>query len=76
MTVLPKKTDIKKETYPPQCAYCGRGRAAPDGESVLCLLCGVMRKSSSCKKFRYDPLKRVPHTTPVLPAFDEEEFRL
>ena len=29
-----------------------------------------------CKKFRYDPLRRVPKRPPKLPAFSPEDFSL
>ena len=43
----------------PRCAYCARGRAL-DGDQVVCDRKGVMSAGSSCRAFRYDPLKRVP----------------
>ncbi|MDR2647715.1 MAG: hypothetical protein LBB67_06300 [Oscillospiraceae bacterium] len=65
------KTDIK-----PACAHCKRGKQAPDGNSVLCARRGVMLKHSHCAKYQYDPLKRIPPRTPVLPEFDPEQFIL
>lgn len=43
----------------PRCAYCKKG--APLGEErVMCLKKGIVSAGSSCRSFRYDPLKRVP----------------
>ena len=28
----------------------------------------------NCKKFKYDPLKRVPHRSPALPDYEDSEF--
>ena len=43
----------------PRCAYCKRG--APLGEDrVMCLKKGIVSAGDACRKFRYDPLKRVP----------------
>ena len=42
-----------------RCAYCKRG-VALDEETVMCPKRGVMSAGDSCRRFRYDPLKRVP----------------
>ena len=44
----------------PKCIYCAHGKPTPDGENILCVYCGVPDKNNSCKKFKYDPLKREP----------------
>ncbi|MDR1733677.1 MAG: hypothetical protein LBR73_02205 [Oscillospiraceae bacterium] len=64
------------EKYPPRCAYCRKGAPAPGGTIVLCPQRGVMLPDSACKKYKYDPLKRLPEKTPALPAFSPEDFRL
>ncbi len=51
--------DLFEKTIEPRCAYCARGRAL-DAEQVACPKKGVMSAGSSCRAFRYDPLKRVP----------------
>ena len=43
----------------PRCAYCTRCRPLNE-EQVVCEKKGVMSAASSCRSFRYDPLKRVP----------------
>ncbi|MDR1805205.1 MAG: hypothetical protein LBQ80_00320 [Clostridium sp.] len=58
----------------PSCAYCSHGRLAPDGVSVLCPQRGVTTGAESCKRFEYDPLKRVPRPRPQLPVFTAEDF--
>ena len=61
---------------PPACGYCGSGRPSRDGEKILCPHKGIVEPSFACGRFRYDPLKRVPHRLPALPRFDKEEFTL
>lgn len=51
--------DLFEKTIEPRCAYCARGRAL-DEKQVACPKRGVMSAGSSCRAFRYDPLKRVP----------------
>ena len=55
----------------PRCAYCARGRELDPGQ-------GVMSAGSSCRAFRYDPLKRVPPRPARLNSFGlaEEDFKL
>lgn len=49
------------------CSYCQfAGRI--DGERMICQHCGIVPDSHHCRRFRYDPLKRVPprpRTQPV-----------
>lgn len=41
------------------CAYCLHGTAM-DSEQVLCIKKGVVPLCGKCRKFAYDPCKRVP----------------
>lgn len=43
----------------PCCAYCARGEAISDEQSI-CKNKGVTLLSFSCHSFKYDPLKREP----------------
>ena len=43
----------------PRCAYCKRGTSL-DEETVMCVKRGVVSAAGACRRFRYDPLKRVP----------------
>lgn len=43
----------------PSCAYCKRGNPLSESE-VACSRKGIVAADSSCRAFRYDPLKRVP----------------
>lgn len=61
----------------PRCAYCKRGTLLEDGQ-VLCVKKGVVAVSGSCRRFRYDPLKRVP-PKPLAVSFAhlrDEDFTL
>ncbi|MDR1464538.1 MAG: hypothetical protein LBJ11_04480 [Oscillospiraceae bacterium] len=71
-----KQSLFNESAVAPACEHCLLGRQAPDGSSVLCNLRGVMRKQSSCRKYCYDPLKRQPLRTPILPKFEAEQFAL
>ncbi len=63
--------------HDPRCEYCKYGKLSADGDKVLCPKKGIMDKYYSCKKFRYDPLKRVPDTNaPEFMTFSPEDFAL
>lgn len=42
-----------------RCAYCAWGRDLTE-EQVACLKKGIVSSTGACRKFRYDPLRRVP----------------
>lgn len=71
-----KKTVYNTDNISPACAYCLFGKPAPDGETVLCSKKGVVAKEYSCRKFKYDIMKRVPKKAPKLQSFSEEDFSL
>ena len=60
----------------PKCEYCACGTRSVDGKMVLCTKRGIMEPQGKCRKFAYDPLKRVPRRAPVLPQFSQEDFSL
>ena len=58
------------------CSYCVHGRLAPDKESVLCKKSGLVDIDYSCRKFKYDPLKRQPKRPRPIIKYDEDDFSL
>ena len=42
------------------CAYCENASGIYDEDSMICKSKGVVSKAYSCRKFIYDPLKRIP----------------
>lgn len=60
----------------PACHYCIQAYQAMGEEQILCLKRGVVPREYSCKKFRYDPLKRVPQRPLPLIKYTEEDFAL
>ena len=61
---------------PPKCEYCTHCIPTQQADTALCRFRGVTAPDGACKKFDYDPLKRVPRRPAPLPAFSEEEFKL
>lgn len=70
------KRKILGDNITPKCCYCKNGCLSADGKHVLCEKAGVLELDYSCKKYVYDPLKRVPqHPTDAM-EFTAEDFRL
>lgn len=59
------------------CLYCAYGTKLDD-ESILCTKRGVVLADSKCRKFLYDPTKRVPAKpkAPDFQKYSEEDFKL
>ncbi len=58
----------------PACVYCLHGRTSSDGVMILCRRHGPVVPHYKCRKFKYNPLKRVPRRLPKLPSFSKEDF--
>lgn len=69
------KTPLYGSRIAPACAYCLHGTPAADPKMILCTRRGVVSPYYACRKFRYDPLQRVPHRQ-TLPHFDPKDFSL
>lgn len=53
------------------CEFCRFASEIKTTEDMLCSHKGVVDKEYSCRKFVYDPLKRVPKKLPELPVLEE-----
>ena len=59
------------------CNYCQYATKINE-EQILCMKKGVLPSYSSCRKFKYDPCKRIPPSAKALDftKYDEEDFSL
>lgn len=59
------------------CSYCAHGTKIDD-EQVLCIKRGVVSVCGQCRKFTYDPCKRIPPKPKALDfrKYDNEDFSL
>jgi hypothetical protein len=46
----------KIDRYCAYCIYAGK----LNEETLICTKCGIVPPSHHCRRFRYDPLKRIP----------------
>lgn len=53
------------------CSYCSFSTVLGDG-TVLCAKKGAMQEIKPCRRFRYDPLRRIP-CKPKAPDFTQYE---
>ena len=59
------------------CAYCAHGTKIGD-DQILCMKKGVVPEDGQCRKFWYDPCKRVPVKAKTMDfsQYDEEDYSL
>lgn len=61
----------------PRCAYCAWAAPLEEGK-LICEKKGVVPEEGRCRRFRYDPLRRVPPRPepPDFSRFSGEDFTL
>ena len=74
--MLLRKKPMFGANIQPACTYCEFVQKAADPRMILCAKKGVVSPYYHCKKFSYDPLRRVPRRQPKLPEFSAEDFSL
>jgi len=59
------------------CAYCLHGAQLEDGQ-ILCAKKGLRPNEKTCRRFKYDPCKRIPPKAKPLDfsKYDSEDFSL
>ncbi len=60
-----------------QCIYCAYGTKI-DEQQVLCTKKGVVSTDGGCRKFSYDPCKRIPPKQKAMDftQYDDDDFTL
>ncbi len=79
-TLKERETAMRRKLYgnniQATCEYCQHGRRSSDNKAVLCPKKGVMPLYHHCRKFVYDPLKRIPYRQPALKEYSQEDFQI
>lgn len=60
----------------PHCEYCVHGICSEFSNEVLCRKKGVTDAKDSCRKYKYDPLKREPQKLKISDNYRPEDFLL
>ena len=72
-----KNQEYIHNEYPRCCKYCENGVLSFDESVVLCEKKGIVDPEDCCKRFVYDPLKRVPlERKSFIGDFTPEDFSL
>lgn len=58
------------------CEYCANAQISSALNLIFCKIKGPVSSQDSCRKYKYDPLKRVPHTEAKLPEYTADDFKL
>ena len=66
-----------RKKIPKSCTYCSHGTNL-NNDQVLCIKRGIVPVYKSCRKFRYDPCKRIPPKVkaPDFAKYLSEDFSL
>ena len=59
------------------CSYCQYG-ASLEEDKILCAKKGIKRVDDKCRRFKYDPCKRIPAKAKALDfsRYDKEDYSL
>ena len=60
----------------PACKYCRFSTELAFTNDMICKYKGVTECDNSCRKYRYDPLKRQPHTLLIEKNYKKSDFEL
>ena len=66
-----------RKRIPRSCAYCSFGARLEDSQ-VLCSKVGMRTVEDSCRRFQYDPCKRIPSKAKALDfsKYEDQDFSL
>ena len=72
MLIMSEKAFNKNLT--PRCEYCAHGRTLPGITEIICKKKGITYSDDSCRRYKYDPLKRNPKKTEISDNYSPEDF--
>ena len=56
------------------CMWCEHGVKSEYSNEIFCKKRGVVGLDNVCRKYRYDPLKRVPQNQEISKEFKSDDF--
>jgi hypothetical protein len=76
MGIFRRKKSVFGETIQPNCRYCRYNAAQADDPQETVKCSNYEEGRESCRRYQYDPTKRVPKAAPKLGSFTPEDFSL
>ncbi len=64
-----------KKNISPSCEYCCYSKKIAN-DLMGCVKYGITNKENCCKKFKYNPLKRIPKKPKPILNFNKKDFIL
>lgn len=66
-----------RKRIPRSCSYCVHSTSLNE-DQILCVKKGIVNATKKCRKFEYDPCKRIPVKAKALDfdKYNEEDFSL
>lgn len=61
---------------PPNCGYCVYGMQSTFTDEIICSKRGITHFRDSCRRYKYDPLKREPNKIKIADNYKPEDFSL
>ena len=59
-----------------KCEYCLYGKMAADKQTVLCPKMGPVARDYSCRRYKYDILKREPRKPGPVEKINPDDYKL
>ncbi len=60
----------------PACKYCEYAKISTFDDEIICKHKGITRLDDRCRKYRYDPFKRVPKKIIIEKNYSDKDFKL
>lgn len=70
---MAKKKNYFGNGIAPSCSYCQFGTRSKDGK-ITCEKSGTVEPDSSCKKWIYDPIQRIPKKQLDIPSTPDNDI--
>ncbi len=68
--------NIYNKDVPKCCGHCANAQISMSLKLVFCKFRGPVSEDDVCRKYIYDPVKRVPKSSAKLPQYSKEDFML
>lgn len=59
-----------------RCEYCIHGKRLEGAKEIICKKRGVTDPQDFCRKYKYNPLKRVPEDIKIQANYGPEDFSI